>query len=74
MLVTYTALTAPERYMVLFAMPQGAWVFGGVVGRESSSSSTVVKRTPLLSISGVADVDRTLLAVPGTSCGDWTGG
>ena len=35
---------------------------GGVVGRECSSSSSVVKRTPLLSVAGVADVDRTLEA------------
>ncbi len=46
-------------------MLQGVWVSGGAVGHESSSSSSVVKRTPLLSIADVADVDQTFLAAMG---------
>ena len=38
---------------------------GGVLGRECPSSSSVVKRTPLLSVADVADVDRTFEAALG---------
>ena len=77
---SHMALVALEHYRVLFVVPQGAWVSGGVVGPECSSPSSVVKRTPLLSVAEVADVDRTFLAalgplaVVGRVVGDALGG
>ena len=59
------ALVAPEHYRVLLDVLQGAWVSGGVVGPECSSSSSVVTWTPLLSVAEVADVDWTFLAALG---------